>query len=78
MNTSCFQQDFILHAIDWDGPIPSDTHDLVNVPTTTLPICEEDYQDMVDFIDPMAYSSEHGIDIYVRCLSFVQALVSIH
>ena len=71
-------QNITLHAIDWDGPLPCDLHDSVAIPETSLPISEDDYQELLDQIDPMSYSSEHAIDIYIQCLSFVQERVDIH
>ena len=71
-----FLQDFTLHAIDWDGPLPCDSYDSVEVPETSQPLTEEDYQDLTDQINPLSHSSEHAIDIYLNCLSFVQERIT--
>lgn len=73
-----FIQDVTLHAIDWDGPLSCDLYDSVDIPETSLPLSEDDYQELTDQIDPMSYSSEHAVDIYLQCLSFVQERLNIH
>ena len=70
-----FIQDVTLHAIDWYGPLPNDMYDSVDIPETSLPIFDDDYQELTDQIDPMSYSSEHAIDIYLQYLSCVQERV---
>ena len=66
-------QDVNLHAIDWDGPITTEHNEDVEVPSTARPINTQDFQNMTELINPLSYSSEHGIDLYLQCLSFVQA-----
>ena len=75
-NTFCLFiiQDFNLHAIDWDGPIPYDHQpESVDVPATERPMCDEDFEDLAELIDPLSHSNNHAIDIYLQCLSFVQS-----
>ena len=60
--------------IDWDGPIPYDHQpESVDVPATERPICDEDFEDLAELIDPLSHSNSHAIDIYLQCLSFVQS-----
>ena len=66
-------------GIDWDGPLPDvtcDTH--VEVSSVELPLTNHEYTELCEHIDPLAESSEYGIDIYLNCLQFVRRKLSIH
>lgn len=58
-------------GIDWNGPISSsdDPHVLVDPPHN--PLSEEDYQQLCTSINPTEVTREHGVDLYLQCLSFV-------
>lgn len=64
-------QGFNLLAIDWDGPITTEANESVDIPLTERPISAEDFHDLTQLINPMTYSTEHGIDVYLQCVDFV-------
>ena len=60
------------YGIDWEGPAPSDESfeiDMVEVPETSIPVnCLADIEANVD---PLAYSEEYGMDLYLQVLQIV-------
>lgn len=64
----------ICYGIDWDGPVPAGEDDEhVTVPPTIQPLSAQDYQELLVAIDPLAESSDHGIDLFLQCYSFVRS-----
>ena len=43
-----------------------------------MPLTNREYRELCEEIDPLAESTEHGIDIYLNCLQFVRRKVSTH
>ena len=70
------QNDISDYGIDEDGPVL--LHGLnereVYVPETSTVISQQQLQDLVAQIDPMAYSDCHGADIYVSVREFLHNL----
>lgn len=62
-----------LYGVDWDGPLPMDDGDSVVVPTTSVPLCEDDMQQLASQINPLAVSYDFGIDLYLECLQFIHS-----
>lgn len=58
-------------GIDWNGPINSNSDDHVLVDPPHNPLSEEDYQQLCASVNPTDVSREHGVDLYLQCLSFV-------
>ena len=61
------------YGVDWEGPIPADEYEGSNngeVPETAVPICL-DIIDFLDAIDPLSYSDQYGIDLYIRLLNSI-------
>ena len=60
------------YGIDWEGPTPSDESfeiDVVEVLETSVPVnCLADIEANVD---PLAYSEEYGMDLYLQVLQIV-------
>ena len=63
--------------VDWDGPLPAEgsTDDVV-FPSTTLPLSPANFQELCGTIDPLAKSTNFGIDLYQQCICFVQSKLS--
>ena len=51
--------------------IGEDNH--VEVPETTLPLNMEQFQELERRIDPLRYSSNHGVDCYTDVLQFISS-----
>ena len=47
------------------------------VPHINIHITQQQLFQLRQTIDPLGYSGNHGIDIYQRCLAFVQIAMSI-
>lgn len=59
------------YGIDWEGPTPSESFeiDMVEVPETSIPVnCLADIEANVD---PLTYSEEYGMDLYLQVLQIV-------
>lgn len=63
------------YGVDWDGPLVSDDDNVVIVPTTNSPLPEYDMQELASRINPLAFSDELGIDLYVQTVHFVSARI---
>ena len=46
--------------------------------STEMPLTNKEYRELCEEIDPLAESTEHGIDIYLNCLQFVRRKLSTH
>lgn len=54
--------------------MPEDVnHTTVEVPRVPCPLTDSDYAQMCTNINPLAVSSDYGIDIYLESLEFVLA-----
>lgn len=54
------------YGVDWDGPLVSDDDNAVVVPTTNSPLSEYDMEQLASTINPLAFSDELGIDLYIQ------------
>ena len=62
-------QDVAQFGIDWDGPMPENvTDETVEVPSIPCLLTDCDYAELCTNINPLATSSNYGIDIYLDCL----------
>ena len=61
-----------MYGVDWDGP-PSteDDEQQVTVPSITCPLTDDDLHRMQESINPLAFSSNFGIDLFATTLDFV-------
>ena len=59
------------YGVDMDGPIPSDNEMAVMVPENNLHISEEVLSQLRENVDPLAESSNHGIELYEHALSIL-------
>jgi hypothetical protein len=65
-------QDVAQFGIDWDGPMPENvTDETVEVPSIPCLLTDCDYAELCTNINPLATSSNYGIDIYLDCLEFM-------
>lgn len=66
------------YGIDWEGPLPDEANcqDSVEVPETRCPLNQEQFQELVSTIDPLAPTCSYGIDIYLQTLAFTVSKVS--
>ena len=59
-------------GVDWDGPLTDVICDGgIEVPTVYVPLTSAQFDKLCQKINPLAESSEYGIDIYVNCLQCV-------
>ena len=47
------------------------------MPRIECPVSNDDFEEMVEVIDPLSHSNDHAIDIYLQCISFVQSRMSV-
>ena len=57
--------------MDWDGPLPGDDESAVVVPSMSTQLSSETMEELVSLINPLAFSDDLGIDLYVRTVHFV-------
>ena len=72
------QEEFERHGIDWDGPLPEEATSgeaVVEVPETGCPLSPEQYQELLNSIDPLRESESFGIDIFIETVTFVNTHV---
>ncbi len=70
------QEDAQLYGVDWNGPIADDEEaDSVNVPTIDCPLSDAEYEELCSTVSPLSSSSNYGIDLYIRTLSFFEHLL---
>ncbi|XP_022780497.1 uncharacterized protein LOC111321794 [Stylophora pistillata] len=65
------------YEIDWNGPLPCNQWDGAKmeggeVPPVNCSLNEVDYEQLKVSKNPMDASDRHGIDLYIKILSFVQ------
>ena len=66
------QEESQLFGIDWNGPITHDEDDVI-VPETFCPLMDDhDVEELTNTILPSAPSINHGIDLYLATLSFIE------
>ena len=77
------QETFDEYAIDWAGPLPDEEYDgppqsddvLVEVPETTTSFTQQKFELLKAAIDPLQYSDNYGIEIYLTTVAFVERLM---
>lgn len=60
-----------MYGIDWDGPLPLDENDSVCVLSTTLPLSDSDVEQLTSLVNPLAFSDNFGVNLYLKCLQFI-------
>ena len=80
MVTSCFhfcmQTDmYSMYGVDWDEPLPLEENDpdTVSIPAISLDLSNDVEQLLVSQVNPLAFSHEFGIDLYLECLQFLSS-----
>lgn len=70
------------YGIDFDGPLPSARYggdtwrdNAVDVPEILCPLSELQLDQLCSHINPLAESSSHGIDLFIRTVEVVEQLV---
>ena len=58
-------------GIDWNGPLPFDDDNIVNVDPPQLPLNPLDFQELCININPLEPSSEYGMELYTETVHFV-------
>ena len=66
------QVDAEVYGIDWDGPIPPEDHERVEVPVTPNPLSNDKFEDLQE-VNPLFASDQCGADLYAKTLDFVMA-----
>lgn len=46
--------------------------------STDMPLTNSEYTELCEQVDPLAESTEHGVDVYLNCLEFVRTKLSTH
>ena len=65
--------------MDWDGllPLQSDDAGGVTVPSTEPSLLADDQEALRSHINPLAFSDQLGIDLYVECVQFVTSRMNV-
>ena len=71
------QTDYFTYGIDWGGPVPSPTHDEVEVPETRCPIDLDGLQSLSRFYPPQDAPINDVIDLFIRSVEHVNELLSL-
>ena len=58
-------------GIDWSGPLSFSDDNTVNGDPPQLPLSIQDYQELCTQMNPLAPSSEYGIELYTETMHFV-------
>ena len=65
--------DSIVHDIDEEGPLPAiRTNNNVVVPQVTLDLTENDIQDLVNAVNPLAEDDNQGIGLFSEAVCFLE------
>ncbi len=51
---------------DWNGPIPEDDNNIVDICEVNNPMLQEEEEELQSIISPTALSDNFGVDIYIR------------
>ena len=66
------KEELVNYGIDWNGPLTSDEEvQSVTVPDTVIPSITDIYDVLHENVDPLAYSRDYGIDLYLKALQYV-------
>ncbi len=61
-----------IHGIDWNGPIPfTDEDNVVDIDPPPSFLCNQDYQELSQTINPLDRNSQYGIELYMESIQFV-------
>ena len=60
-----------MYGVDWEGPMAVEETMQVEIPTTHLPLTEDDHEILRASINPLRNTTQHGMDIYQDVLFFV-------
>lgn len=74
MTFCAIKQDVHLYGIDWNGPIPEEDDNQIDVPEVRNPLQDQDFQRLQAVIHPLAQSDCFGVDIYLQVLEFVSQI----
>ena len=56
---------FLLYGVDDDGPLPElQIHNDVQVPRSSVRLSDNDYNVLVNAVNPLADDGNHGISLY--------------
>ena len=68
-------------GVDWEGPMPHPDDegvcDTVVVPEIDCPLDSYSFDELDDTIQPLAETTNYGIDLYEKTLDFVAAKLGI-
>jgi hypothetical protein len=64
------------YGIDWDGPAPFVQWDGLNDPPVEIPevpdiLIHNDYEQLLDTVDPLRQSNDNGVDLFIATKNFV-------
>ena len=62
-------------GIDWDGPLPYDGDNTVQVDPPGQPLCCADYQDLCNNVNPLQQSTEYGVEVYSATIRYVYSKI---
>ena len=62
-------------GIDWDGPIPFCEDNVVDIEAPPTLLCNEDYQELSQTINPLDHNSQYGIELYIESIQFVSSKI---
>ena len=62
-------------GIDWNGPIPEDDNNIVDIREVNNPMLQEEEEELQSIISPTALSDNFGVDIYIRVWEHVHDVI---
>lgn len=69
-------EDLAWYGIDWDGPAPlwdgsNDGDPPVEIPEVPDILIHNDYEQLLDTVDPLRQSNDNGVDLFIATKNFV-------
>ena len=69
-------QNWSQYGIDWEGPLPQgDSNEELAVPDIANPLSNRDFDDLLEYVNPLAHDEGYGIDLYICAWTFVSERV---
>ena len=62
-------------GVNYEGPVPDEEIGTVEIPSTTVPLDEDDLQEFLDIIDTETFFDDLGIQHFCNCKEFLQTFL---
>ena len=66
-----------MHGRDWNGPIAMEDRDAeqVTVPESVSPLTDEEYEELLEEVHPLAESENYRMDLFTAAVSFIEDII---